>query len=87
MATEDGFCCEFGAKIDPRGLELAIIQGNEDSLRSVSILRICASSARSELRLVEHPSMGVDVFEQSRGVRMRCTNTVANMREQRRWQD
>jgi len=87
LATEDGSCCEFGAKIDPRGLELAIMQGNEDFLRSVSTLRMCASSARAELRLLEHPSMGVDLFEQSRGATMRCTNTDANMREQRKWQD
>ena len=84
MATEHGSCCESGAGIDPMGLELVIIQGNEDSLRSVSTLRMCASSARIKLRLAKLPSVGVNLLEPSRGARMRCTNTDANMWEQRR---
>ena len=66
------------------GLELVIIQGNEDSLRSVSTQRMRASSAHAELRRAKHPPVGVDLLEQSRGARMRRTNTDANMREQRR---
>ena len=33
FATSGTLCYEFGAKIDPRGLERAIIQGNWDSIR------------------------------------------------------